>query len=44
MAIQRINVQRLRWLGHVVRIEEAAPGICESRRREQSCIRWKDQI
>ena len=37
---QRINIQRLRWLGHVVRMEEDAParrvfdaGICGSRRR-----------
>ena len=49
--VQRINIQRLRWLGHVVRIEEDAParrvfdaGICESRQRGQPCIRWKDQI
>ena len=24
--VQRINIQRLRWLGHVVRMEEDAPG------------------
>ena len=23
--VQRINIQRLRWLGHVVRMEEDAP-------------------
>ena len=49
--VQRINIQRLRWLGHVVRMEEDAParrvfdaGICGSRRRGRPCIRWKDQI
>ena len=49
--VQRINIQRLRWLGYVVRMEEDAParrvfdaGICGSRRRGRSCIRWKDQI
>ena len=38
--VQHINIQRLRWLGHVVRMEEDAParrvfdaGICGSRRR-----------
>ena len=49
--VQCINVQRLRWLGHVVRMEEDAlarwvfdAGICGSRRRGRTCIRWKDQI
>ena len=49
--MQRINLQRLRWLGHIVRMEDNAParrvfaaGICESRRRGRPCIRWKDQI
>ena len=49
--VQRINIQRLRWLGHVVRMEEDAPArrvfdaeICGSRRRGRPCIRWKDQI
>ena len=43
--VQRINIQRLRWLGHVVRMEKNAPaGICGSRRRGPPCIRWKDQI
>ena len=50
--VQRINIQRLRWLGHVVRMEEDAlarrlfdAGICGSRRRGRLfCIRWKDQI
>ena len=38
--VQRINIQRLRWLDYVVRIEEDAPArrvfdavICGSRRR-----------
>ena len=30
--VQRINIQRLRWLGHVVRMEEDAPA---KRRRER---------
>ena len=49
--VQRINIKRLRWLGHVVRLEEDAParrvfdaGICKSRRRGRPCIRWKDEI
>ena len=49
--VQRINIQRLRWLGHVVRMEENAParrvfdaGICKRRRSRRPCIRWKDQI
>ena len=49
--VQLINIQRLRWLGHVVRMGEDAParrvfdaGICGSGRRGQPCIRWKDQI
>ena len=49
--VQRINIQRLRWLGHVIRMEEDAParqvfdtGVYGSRRRERPCIRWKDQI
>ena len=49
--VERINIQRLRWLGHVVRIEEDAPErrvfdavISESRRSGRPCIRWKDQI
>ena len=47
--VQRFNIQRLRWLGHVIRMEEDAParrvfhaGMYESRRREY--ISWKDQI
>ena len=38
--VQRINIQRLHWLGHIVRIEKDAPErrvfdaeICGSRRR-----------
>ena len=49
--VQLINIQRLCWLGHVVRMEEDAParrvfdaGIYGSRRRGRPCIRWKDQI
>ena len=49
--VQLINIQRLRWLGHVARMEEDAParrvfdaGIRGSRRRRRPCIRWKDQI
>ena len=49
--VQRINIQRLRWLGHVVRLEEDASarrvfdaGIYGRRRKGRSCIRWKDQI
>ena len=44
--VQCINIQWLRWLGHVVRMEGDAParrvfaaGICGSRRRERPCIR-----
>ena len=49
--VQRINIQRLRWLGHVVRMEDDAParrvfdaGICGSRRIGRPCIRWKEQV
>ena len=49
--VQRINIHRLRWLGHAVRMEENAParrvfdaGICRSRRKGRPCIRWKNQI
>ena len=44
--VQRINIQRLHWLGHVVRIKEDGPprrvfdaGICVSQRRGRPCIR-----
>ena len=49
--VQRINIQRLRWLGHVVRMEKNAvvtwvfdAGICGSRRRWRPCNHWKEQI
>ena len=49
--VQRINIQRQRCLGHVVRMEEDALARrvfdvenCESWRRERPCFRWKDQI
>ena len=49
--VHRNNIQRLRWLGDVVRMEKDAParrvfdaGICASRRRGRPCIPWKDQI
>ena len=49
--MQHINIQRQRWFGHGVRMEEDPPakrvfdtGICVSRRRGWLCIRWKDQI
>ena len=44
-------VQRLCWLGHVVRMEKDAlvkrvfdAEICENRRIERPYLRWKDQI
>ena len=49
--VERINIQRLQWLCHVIRMEENAPakrvfdaGIYGSRQRERHCIHWKDQI
>ena len=49
--VQRINIQRLRWLGHVVRMKKDAPArwvfdadIYGSWRRGQLYIRWKNQI
>ena len=44
--MQRINIQRLRWLGHVVRLEEDAPAerVFDEEICGRSCIRWKDQI
>ena len=46
--VQRINIQRLSWLGHVVRMEEDASarrvydaGICGNRQRVRICICWK---
>ena len=45
--VQRINIQRLRWLGYLVRMDEDVPArrifnaeMCGS----WPCIRWKDQI
>ena len=45
------TIQRLRWRGHIVRMEEDDParrtfdaGICGSCRRGRPCMRWKDQI
>ena len=39
--VQRINIQRLRWLGYVVRMEDGSPiinaGIYGSRRRGRPC-------
>ena len=44
--VQIINNQKLRWCGHIVRMEEDAPaggifnkGICGSRRRGRHCSR-----
>ena len=49
--VQRIKIQRLRWLSDIVRIKKNAPvrrvfdaGICGSWRRGRNCTRWKDQI
>ena len=49
--VQRINIQRLRGLGHVLRMQEDAPArrvfdawIYGSRRKGRPCIGWKDQI
>ena len=49
--LQRINVQRLRWLGHVVRMKDGAPAkevfkwdVKENRRRGRPNLRWKDQV
>ena len=49
--MQRINIQRLRWLGHVGRMQEDAStrrvfdaGIYGSWRKGRPCICWKDQI
>ena len=48
---QRINIQRLRWLGHVARMDEDAPAkrvfdaeVSGRRRRRRPCLRWKDQV
>ena len=49
--VQRIAIQRLRWLGHVVRMDEEAPAkkvfegeVQGSRRRGRPLLRWKDQV
>ncbi|XP_043064519.1 uncharacterized protein LOC122320475 [Drosophila ficusphila] len=49
--VSRINIQRLRWLGHVVRMEEVAPArkvfeavVSGQRRRGRPRIRWQDQV
>ena len=48
---QRIKQQRLRWLGHVVRMEEHVPArkvfegvVPGKRRRGAARLRWKDQV
>ena len=50
-AVQCINIQRLSWLDHVIRMEEDAParrvldaGVCEIWQSGRSCLRWKDQM
>ena len=49
--MQRIKIQRLRWLGHVVRMDENAPAskvferkLQGTRRRGAQRLRWKDQV
>ena len=49
--VQRINMQRLRWLGHVVPIQEDTPASrafdaesCGSRQRGRPYIRWKPEV
>lgn len=50
--VKRIKLQRLRWLGHVVRMNEDAPAKRSfeyepsdgSRRRGRPKLRWKDQV
>ena len=50
--IKRIKVMRLRWLGHLSRMESSAPArkVFESdpgggrRRRGRPQVRWKDQV
>ncbi|XP_062141894.1 uncharacterized protein LOC133849872 [Drosophila sulfurigaster albostrigata] len=49
--VRRITIQRLRWLGHVVRMDEESPAqkVFEARvdygrrRRGRPNLRWKDQ-
>ena len=50
--VKRIKIQRLRWLGHCVRMSEDAPAKKSfeyepgdgSRRRGRPKLRWKDQV
>ena len=50
--VQRIKVQRLRWLGHVVRMDTDVPALKVfdskpaggSRGRGRPPLRWKDQV
>ena len=50
--VSRIELQRLRWLGHVMRMNENAPAkkayknepTDGSRKRGRPRIRWKDQV
>ena len=50
--VQRIKIQRLRWLGHVVRMDRNAPALkifnagrdAGNRGRGRPPLRWKDQV
>lgn len=49
--VKRITTQRLRWLGHVVRMDENSPAkkvfegrVWGDRRQGRPCLRWKDQV
>ena len=49
--VQRISQQQLRWLGHVVRMDENAPAkkvfdakVEGGRRRGRPKLRWRDQV
>lgn len=49
--VQRINIQRLRWLGHIARMDETTPAraafdavVGGQRRRGRPRARWKDQM
>ncbi|XP_020806218.1 uncharacterized protein LOC110182509 [Drosophila serrata] len=49
--VSRVKIQRLRWLGHIARMEEDAPArkvfdavIVGKRRRGRPRIRWQDQV